>query len=241
MQSGFYVALSGQIALQRRMDSIANNVANSSTAGFRAENIKFESVLSQVPPDSTAFVSAGEPFLSRASGELIRTDNLLDIAIEGDAWLAIQTPSGQVFTRDGRMRITDEGVLQTLNGYPILDVGGAPVVVEPEAGPVLIARDGTITQGDRQIGAIGLFRLGQANTLHRFDNSGLISEEPADPVLDFVGVGVVQGYVERANVNPVLEMTRLVMVSRAFDAAASVINEVDSSLQSALRTLGPGS
>jgi len=238
MQSGLYVALSGQIALQRRLETIADNVANAATAGFRAEQVKFESVLSQVPLEPVAFASTGTSYISRRQGELIRSDNPLDVAVEGDAWLAIQTPAGQVYTRDGRMRMTEAGELQTLTGHPLLDVGGAPILLDPDAGPPLIARDGTITQNDRQIGALGLFRIDERAILTRYDSSGVLPDRPAEPILDFVRTGVTQGYVERANVNPVLEMTRLIVVSRAFDSVTKAISDSDSSLQEAVRTLG---
>lgn len=238
MQSGIYVGLSGQIALQRRLETIADNVANASTTGFRAEQVKFESVLSQVPLEPVAFASTGVTYLSRNSGEFIRTDNPLDVAVEGDAWLAIQSPAGQVYTRDGRMRMTEAGDLQTLTGYPVLDVGGAPIVLNPDAGPPQIARDGTITQNNQQIGALGLFHIDERAVLSRHEGAGVIPDRPAEPILDFVRSGVAQGYVERANVNSVLEITRLIMVSRAFDSVTTALNDADSSLRDAVRTLG---
>ncbi|MFO7297954.1 MAG: flagellar basal-body rod protein FlgF [Pseudomonadota bacterium] len=240
MQSSLYVALSGQLALHRRLETIASNVANASSAGFRAQQVKFESFISQVPLEPVAFASTGKSYLSRTPGELIRTDHPLDVAIEGDGWLAIQTPSGIVYTRDGRMRMTEAGDLQTITGYPVLDVGGAPILLDPEGGPPQIARDGTITQDNQQIGALGLFRIDPEAELIRAEGSGVIPDRPAEPILDFVRDGVIQGYIERANVNPVLEMTHLIMVSRAFDAVTSSLNETESSLREAVRTLGSG-
>lgn len=238
MQSGLYVALSGQIALQRRLETVADNVANASTVGFRAEQVKFESVLSQVPLEPIAFATSGTTYLSRTPGELIRTDNALDVAVEGDAWLAFETPVGQAYTRDGRMRMNEAGDLLTLGGRAILDVGGAPILLDPNGAPPQIARDGTITQDGRQIGALGLFQIDQQAALTRHGSSGVIPDRPAEPILDFVRAGISQGYVERANVNPVLEMTRLIMISRAFDSVTNAINETVSSLQEAVRSLG---
>ena len=155
------------------------------TAGFRAEEIKFEQLVSQTDADPTAFVSPGITYLSRRRGELVKTDNPFDVAVKGDAWLAIQTPAGRIYTRDGRMQMTPTGELQTLNGYPILDVGGAPIQLDPTGGTPSIARDGTITQGTRQIGALGLFTIPETASLTRYENSGVIPDRAAEPALDF--------------------------------------------------------
>ena len=242
MQTGLYVALSAQLSLQRRLDTIANNVANSSTAGFRAEEVKFSSLLSQTAREPVAFASTGESFLSRKSGEVVRTDGPLDVAVGGDAWLAVESPgSGRVYTRDGRMQMTETGELRTLTGGAVLDVGGAPIQLDATAGAPVIAHDGTITQGGRQVGAIGLFSIDPQAKLTRADNAGVIPDRPAQPVIDFAKTGMHQGYIERANVDPVMEITRLISVSRAFDAITNSLNESETSLRDALKTLGSGS
>jgi flagellar basal-body rod protein FlgF len=238
MQSNFSVALSAQISLQKRLDTIANNVANASTAGFRAEEVKFESLLSHSSNTPVAFASTGQSYLSRASGEMVRTDNPLDVAVQGDAWLGVQTPAGPVYSRDGRMKMTPTGELQTLNGYPVLDAGGSPILLDPNAGPPRIARDGAINQNNRAVGAIGLFKIDDKASLKRFDNSGVIPDRPATPAVEFSKIGMQQGFVERANVNPVMEMSKLIMVTRTFDAVQSSLKDSDSSMQDAIRTLG---
>jgi flagellar basal-body rod protein FlgF len=238
MQSNFSVALSAQMSLQKRLETIANNVANASTAGFRAEEVKFETLLSYASSTPVAFASAGQSYLSRASGELVRTDNLFDVAVQGEAWLGIQTPAGPVYTRDGRLQMTPTGELQTLNGYSLLDAGNSPILLDPNAGPPRIARDGAITQNNRTIGAIGLFKIDDKATLKRFDNSGVIPDRPPTPAVDFSKVGMQQGFMERSNVNPVMEMSKLIVVSRTFDAVSSSLKDSESSLQEAIRTLG---
>lgn len=239
MQSGLYVSLSGQVALERRIDTIANNIANTSTVGFRAEEVKFESLVSQASTDNVAYSSTGETFLSRKSGELVRTDNPLDVAVHGDAWMAIQTPNGQVYTRDGRMRMNETGDLQTINGYPVLDVGGAPLQLDPNGGPPKISSDGMIFQGKQQVGAIGLFTIDPAARLTRAENSGVVTDGQVQPALDFTRYGMAQGYVERANVNPVLEITKLITVQRNFDSLATSMANTESTLDEGLKALGP--
>jgi flagellar basal-body rod protein FlgF len=240
MQSAFYVTLSSQVALDKRLATIAENVANASTTGFRATGVSFDHVLSKTAPTSTAFVSTGVDYISRASGGLTKTDNPFDVAVVGDAWFAIQTPQGVAYTRDGRFQMLETGDVQTLNGDPVLDVGNAPLVLNPTGGPPTILRDGMISQGDKQLGAIGLFEIDPGATLRRGPNSSVIPSSPATPVVNFSTNGVAQGHLEEANVNPVAEITKLIMAHRAFESASAAYDMMDSSQRNAVRTLGGG-
>jgi flagellar basal-body rod protein FlgF len=237
MTSSVYVALSAQVALERRLNTIANNVANMSTPGYRAEEVHFDSVLSKA--GDVAFASSGEDYISRRAGPVSQTGNPLDVAVQGDAWLAISTAAGVVNTRDGRLQINEAGELKSSAGYPVLDPGGSAIVLNPQGGQVAIADDGTISQDGKQVGAIGLFAIPATSQLTRFENSGVIPSEPAQPVEDLTTNGVRQGYLEGANVNPVMEMSKLVMLSRAFETAASAVEQSESTQAEAIRALGP--
>lgn len=238
MQSSLYVSLSAQVALANRLDTLATNVANLSTAAYRADEVKFDTFLSKAGSDSVAYSSTGETFISRDKGGLRQTGNDLDVAVDGEGWLAVQTPNGNVYTRDGRMQISADGVLQTVAGNPVLDPGGASILVDTDAGRLTIGRDGMISQNGRAIGAIGLFSIPDGAKLARGTNSGVIPDQPAVPVVDFVGQGVAQGFVEEANVNPVLEMTRLIEVTRAFEQVTAASNKSEQSMQDAVKRLG---
>jgi flagellar hook-basal body protein len=146
MQSGLYVTLSAQVALDRRLTTIATNIANQSTPGYRAEEVDFKALVSRTGDTPVAYVSHGETYISRQPGVPIKTDNPLDVAVQGDGWLALQTPAGTAYTRDGRMRMQAGGALQSVDGYPVLDAGNSPIILNPDAGPVTIAQDGMITQ-----------------------------------------------------------------------------------------------
>jgi flagellar basal-body rod protein FlgF len=238
MQPSLYVSLSGQMSLMRRLDTLAHNVANVNTAGFRAEEIKFEQLVSPKTDSPTAFVTARETYINRQSGELVRTENPFDIAVSGDAWLGIQGPNGPVYTRDGRMMMNPEGELRTLNGYPILDVGGAPIQLNPNGGAPSISSDGTITQGQARVGVIGLFTIPEQANLTRFENSGVVPDMAAEPALDFNKTRVVQGFMEQANVNPVSEISRLIQIQRSFDSISNAMTQTEQVLSSAVKTLG---
>ena len=238
MRTNLYVSMSGQIALEKRLATVASNIANMNTAGFRAQGVAFSSVLSKVGERPASYVSTGTDYVSRAAGSVTKTDNPLDVAIQGDAFFAVKTPDGVAYTRDGRMQMTTSGELQTLNGYPVLDAGGATMLLNTDAGPPMIAADGMMTQNGQQIGAIGLFSLPADAGLTRYDNSAVFTDKPAVPVLDFSQNNVVQGFSEGSNVNPVLEMTKLIEIQRAFDGLASTTQASESSLQDAIKTLG---
>jgi flagellar basal-body rod protein FlgF len=238
MQPSLYVSLSGQMSLMRRLETLAHNVANVNTAGFRAEEIKFEQLISPKTDSPTAFVTAQETYINRQSGEVTRTENPLDVAVTGDAWLAFQGPNGPVYTRDGRMTMTAEGELRTINGYPILDVGGAPVQINPNGGPPKIASDGTMTQGQNRVGVLGLFTIPDQAKLIRFENSGVVPDMAAEPALDFQKTSVLQGFMEQANVNPVSEISRLIQIQRSFDSISNAMSQTEQVLSSAVKTLG---
>lgn len=238
MQNGIYLSLSSQLALNRRLETVANNVANTSTAGYRAEEIKFESLISPNTNNPTAFASIGDTYLSTTSGEIVQTGNPLDVAIQGPGYLAMTTPGGVAYTRDGRFRMMPAGDLQTLNGYPVLDAGGAPIQLDPNGGPPTIAKDGTISQSGRTIGQLGLFLMDPAAKLKRYDNSGVVPDRAAIPSLDFTRVGVNQGYMERSNVNPVMEISRLIMIQRQFEAVTNAIGDTENTMTEAVKSLG---
>jgi len=237
MQSNIYVGLSAQIALQKRLDTVANNVANASTAGFRAEEMSFEEVISRNGENAVSFVSDGQTHLSTEGGELTQTGNPFDIAVRGDAWLAVQTPTGIVYTRDGRMQMNKDGVLTNLMGDPFLDAGGSPIQLDPQGGRPTINKAGTIEQNGNNIGAFGLYRMPQGAKLSRAGGASVVSDSPPVPEIDFLRTGVVQGYVEKSNVNPIMEMTHLTTLQRSFDAVSKVLQDTESSLQDSLKTL----
>lgn len=241
MTSSVYVALSGQVALERRLATIANNVANLSTAGFRSEEVKFSTLISKAGTDEVAFASRGDTYISRRPGPVVYSGNALDVAIQGNAWFAFQTPEGVVYSRDGRLQMTELGDIQTVDGYPVLDVGGGAMRLDPDAGQPQIGADGAITQGDVQVTAIGLYTIPETARLTRHGGSGVVSTEPGVAVDDMTRISVRQGFVEGSNVNPIMEMTKLVMVTRAFDSAAAAIEESESTMDKAISALGPQS
>lgn len=239
MQSGIYVALSSQMALDKRLTTIADNVANAGTVGFRATGVKFEDVVSGLGDKSVAFASAGNTYLSAQTGSMRETGSPFDFAIKGDAWFAFESPQGPVMTRDGRFTMLETGDLVTLEGYPVLDAGGAPIQLDAQGGPPEAGADGTLRQDGRLMAAIGLFQFQPGLDFTRYVNSGVVPFGMPEPVLDRIDAGVTQGFVEDSNVNPVLEITRLIQVQRAFEHVSALIRDSEQALDQAISTLGP--
>lgn len=242
MQSALYVSLSAQIALERRMSTVASNVANASSTGFRASEVNFAEVLSEVSQvpgaKATSFVNQGEDFLITKSGGLKETSNPLDFAIKGDAWFLIDGPAGRMLSRDGRFSIDEEGVLTSLQGYDVLDPGGGLLQVDPARGPIKAAADGSLTQNGAFIGSIGLFRVDLSAGFQRVGDSGITTTNVPQAVVDEQGIGVYQGYVENSNVNPVAEMANLITVSRSFENTTTMMRDLNETLKKAIQTIG---
>lgn len=238
MQDGLYVALSSQVALEKRLNTIADNVANASTVGFRATGVKFEDMVSGLGDNALSFASPGDTYISTVNGPLRETGNPFDFAIQGDAWFAIETPAGTAMTRDGRFTLSDNGQLLSIEGYPVLDAGGAPIQLDPRNGAPQAGADGTLRQNDQLVGALGLFSFDPGTDFIRFGNSGILLPGDPEPVTDRVDVGVAQGFLEDSNVNPMMEMTRLIQVQRAFENTAAMIRDTENSYDDAIKTLG---
>ncbi len=232
------VGLSGEIALARRLETIANNVANAGTVGYKAESVTFATVVSKTQPFKTSFAFSGGPHVNLSAGGLKQTGNPLDIAIRGTGFLAIATPRGTAYTRDGRMQMLPTGDLVTLEGHPLLDAGGAPLTADPEGGPPEITRDGILRQNGRIMGTLGLFELDLGKGYSRYENSAFLPSSTPVPIDDFTRDGFVQGFTEESNVNPILEMTRLIAVQRAFEAMSASLEQRDQALRETIQGLG---
>lgn len=237
MSNSTYLALSGQLALEKQMATIAINVANAATVGFRRESIHFEAFLDGLGAEGPSFSTTGREHVDEESGALKRTGNELDIAVQGQGYLAVETVGGTAYTRDGRLQMLETGELVTLQGAPVLDAGLSPILLDPSAGPPKIARDGMISQGSRRVGAIGLFALDLSQPYRRAENAAFMPQSPGEPILSFTSSGIVQGFVEDSNVEPAQEMADLIRVSRTFESLNAVLEDVSSVQQSAMRTL----
>lgn len=200
--------------------TFAHDVANISTPGFRGEGTKFNTIVSKKAREDVNFATLGKSYIRTEAGSMLETGNPFDVAVKGDAWMAVNTPQGVVYTRDDRMKMMPPGELVSVTGNSVLDVGSA------------------IYQNGAQIGAIGLFSIPADADLSCAGNSGVVRSKPAQAVVDDMSVGVVQGMIEGSNVDGMTEMTRFISVTRAFEQVNNLLSQQESMVAEAIRTLG---
>lgn len=220
MDTTAYVALSRQVALMREMTVLANNVANVGTTGFRAERTLFDTVLRRAgPAGEVAFVQDVGTAHDLRPGPLAATGSPLDVAIDGDGWLAFAAADGTGYSRGGRLQLAADGTLTDSAGRPLLDDAGAPIALPAADGEVSIAADGTVSTRTGPIARIGLARFADPRALRpRGDGLWTTAEAPLPST-----ARLVQGMLEGSNVEPVLEMTRLIETTRAFEGTQRLI------------------
>ncbi len=234
METAGYTALSRQTGLLREMQVIANNIANASTTGFRQEGVIFsEYVQEAAGGQDVAFSAARIRNISLAQGTLNQTGGQFDFAIEGDGFFLVGTPDGQRLTRAGAFSPSAEGTLVTPDGHPLLDAGGAPIFVPPNATDLAVARDGTLSTDGRAIGQIGV--VAPLAPLNLVREGGVLfrADDGVEPVET---PQVMQGFVEASNVDPILQVARMIEVQRAYELGQSFMDSEDERIRAALQS-----
>jgi flagellar basal-body rod protein FlgF len=238
MDNALFVGLSRQMILRREMEIIANNIANMDTTGFKMESMMqktdpAEPAVTLGGPRPVKFVAPDGVARDFGQGALIKTGGELDMSIEGKGFFQIQTPQGPRFTRDGRFTTDPTGRLVTQAGHAVLDASGGEIAIDMEKGQVAVGADGTLTQGIEQVGKVGMFAFANPGALEKagdnlFRNASNLTPNPATEAR------LRQGHLESSNVKPVLEITRMVEVSRAYEQTAKMM---DSEAELARRTV----
>jgi flagellar basal-body rod protein FlgF len=244
MESGYYAACSALVTRMRALDTIANNLANSSTVGFRSGRDAFSSVLAGADAGSGALNQAinnygviGASSLDLSQGSLQKTDSDLDLAIEGKGFFAVQTANGPMYTRDGAFQISANGQLTTSNGDPVM---GSQGVITLPPGPIAISADGTISSNNAVVGQLRIADFPADAQLA--SAGGSYYTAPANTAVPSTASSVRQGMLESSNVNPVEGMVALVTAQRSAEMmqrALSMFNsEIDKTATQDLPKVG---
>ena len=235
MDAAGYATLTRQSGLMREMGVVANNIANASTTGFRREGVVFSeyiAALDQDPSLSMSYASGRDVDLSQAG--LSQTGGSFDFAIQGDGFFLIETPDGLKLTRAGSFTPSAEGELVTPDGYRLLDAGGAPIFIPPDAGVVALAADGTLSANGDPIAQVGLWQPADPLAL-RHQAGTMFSGGELIPV---EGATVIQGMLEDSNVQPVSEIARMIEVQRAYELGQKFLDAEDERVRGVIQTLG---
>ncbi|MEN9410598.1 MAG: flagellar basal-body rod protein FlgF [Pseudomonadota bacterium] len=235
MEGSGFVTLTRQVGLMREMQVVANNIANSATAGFRREGVIFSEFIRRsgtVPSVSMAQASAR--LVDPSEGGLTRTGGPFDFAIRGEGFFLIETGQGPRLTRSGAFTPGPDGTLRNPDGHALLDGAGTPVVVPPGTRHVLLGVDGTLSGDGLPLGQIGLWGAEDPLSL-RHEGGTLFA---ADGVVPVMGASFVQGALEDSNVDPIIEVARMVEVQRAYEMGQAFLDREDERLRGMIRTIG---
>lgn len=236
MDNPTYAALTRQTGLMKELQIVANNIANASTTGFQAEGVMFSEHISAVGNDfdSLSMASGSVRETNHRQGGLSQTGGPFDLAIEGDGYFLIETANGERLTRAGSFTPNNDGDLVTMDGNRVLDAGGAPVFIPQGAGQVAIAPDGTISVGGTPVGQVGLVTPTDPLQMVRegsvlFDARGGF-EATADGRM-------LQGFLEDSNVNPIIQISRMIEVQRAYELGQSFLDKEDERIRGVIQAM----
>src|SRR5262245_23163859 len=235
MENASLIGLSRQMTLQREMDVVANNLANLTTTGFKADGNVFHEYL--MPVARSDWFTGGDRRMSyvldRATwhdmgqGSIQQTGNPLDVAIDGKAFIAVQTPQGERYTRNGALQINARGQLVTSQGYAVMGENG-PITMQPGDREIAISREGAITvregnnAAESQRGKLRLVGFAQPGRLRK-DGTSLFAAPAGMAPQPAPTATVMQGAIEKSNVSAVGEMTRMIEVTRTYTAIAGML------------------
>ena len=236
MENGYYTTLNRQIGLLRDAQTVAQNIANISTTGYRAERIEFSEFVNNLGPDepSLSMADGAARATDLTQGELRQTNGTFDLAIEGEGFFLVGTPDGDRLTRAGAFSLSSEGSLTSPDGALLLDAGGAPVFVPPNATAISVGPDGTVSADGEPVAQLGLWT---ANSLRMTREDGVRFNPNGPPEL-IDGGRILQGFVERSNVDAVTQMAKLIQTQRAYELGQSFLDREDERVSTAIRLIG---
>ncbi|MGE0062720.1 MAG: flagellar basal-body rod protein FlgF [Xanthobacteraceae bacterium] len=253
MENAYLVGLSRQVALARELDVVANNIANLNTSGYKANGAIFEEFISQTARGDGAsrgdtrvsFVRDRATWIDLSQGPMERTGNPLDVALDKRGFLAVQTPRGERFTRNGGFQINAQGQLVTTEGFQVLGEAG-PITFQPGDKDISISREGLITvregneaRTESQRGKLRVVDFDNPGRLQKDGNGTFLAPQGVTPITPEPDkrAAVLQGVIEKSNVRGVVEMTRMIEVTRTYTQVATILQQQADMRRSAIEKL----
>jgi flagellar basal-body rod protein FlgG len=240
-----YLAASGAMVQQLRLEMLANNIANVNTIGYKGEKSVFRVDAAEpgtAPPEGGAAIQPLSPYappfytvIDFSQGAVHQTGNPLDVAINGNGFFSIQTPDGVQYTRQGSFTLDPKGVLVTQDGYPVLGEGGSITI---DNGQVAIGLDGSLSVDGDTVGQLKLTQFDDEHMLKKAGHGRFALSDPNASGTASEETTISQGFLETANVNPVQAMTEMIETSRAFEAYQKVIQTADDATGKSISEVG---
>ncbi len=242
MENALMVGLTRQMVLRRQMDITANNLANMSTAGFKVEKVLLRRIddspaTSMDGPSQVSFVQDWGVARNFSDGRLENTGRALDLALMGRGFFAVETPEGERYTRDGRFSVDDTGTLVTADGMVILDRDDAPIILNQNGAAPLISADGAVRVDDVEIARLKVVNFASLGVLEK-GGDGRYSVEDGTEVLEVETPKIMQSHLERSNVIPISEITRMTNITRAYQSVSNMLKEEESLSRRTIERLG---
>lgn len=241
MENPGYIALSRMIAQQRALDVRATNIANTNTPGFKAESVLFSDYLLQQNGTTTPGGRTVQMVQDRATwrdfgqGQVTKTGNPLDLALQGDGFFVVETPRGERYTRAGRFSLSSAGQIVDMSGNPVLGSDSRPIIVPPDDTALTVAGDGTVSSSSGQLGKLRVVQFDAQQALQAEGNSVFAAAQAGR---DAEQPQIVQGAVEGANIQAVVELTRMMSEMREFEFASQFADGEAQREQSAIDRIG---
>ena len=236
MDSTGFVTLNRQAGLLKELETVAQNIANMATNGYRREGVIFsEFVVAGDRDASLSMAHANGRVSDMEQGALFQTNGTFDFAIEGPGFFLVATPEGERLTRAGSFVPSPEGVLLAPDGATLLDAGGAPVFVPPDSARISLGADGTLSADGNPLAQIGLWAPADPLAMTRAEG---VRFDPGGAPVPQEDSRILQGFVERSNVDPVTELARMIEVQRAYELGRTFLDREDERVRSAIRTIG---
>jgi flagellar basal-body rod protein FlgF len=250
MQNALLIGLSRQMALSHELDVVANNIANIDTDGFKSDNALFGQYLMPHADDQSfagrdqrvSYVQDRASWIDMSPGAIEHTGNPLDVAIDGNAYFTVQTARGQRYTRNGAFSINATGQLVTSEGDQVIGDSG-PITFQSTDHDIVISSNGIITvregnsTADAPRGRMQLVSFDQPQRLQKDANSTFTAPNGVNADAAPAGTRIVQGAIEKSNVNGVAEMARLIEITRSYTDIASILQQQSQQRQNALSQL----
>jgi flagellar basal-body rod protein FlgF len=250
MENALLVGLSRQMSLGDELDMISNNVANIDTTGYKADATVFSEFLMPRASDQNfngsdrrvSFVQDRTTFINMAPGALQHTGNPLDVAIDGNGYFTVQTPRGQRYTRNGAFQINGAGQLVTSNGDQVVGSNG-PITFQNTDHDIVISSSGMITvrEGnatiDSQRGTLQLASFANPQALQKDGASTFVAPPGVNAAPASADTRVVEGAIEKSNVNGVVAMARMIQITRSYTEVANLLSQEGDLRKNALQQL----